>query len=199
MGKNNKKQINTHTSDEHKSIIFWLIMAFVVLFMFIAPFYKGLFNGGSWTFEGPIYWSVMWSSIVLLLISIYFFKHWILEDTRDVLSILIWLIPLSYLISSWNAASYHSAINGVYIHVMYAVFFLIGLYFTRSKLGFSIVQYSIVGSGYMLVIYGFLNWFGNVEYKDAILGNRLSNVFQYPNTYAAYLIALLFATLFLEE
>jgi hypothetical protein len=197
MGKNKTKTIQSHTTEEHKSIIFWLIMAFVVLFLLIAPFYRGLFNGGSWIFEGPIYWAVMWSGVVLFFISIYFFKHWQLRNLSDVLSLAVWLIPLSYLISTWNAASYHAAVNGILIHTMCAVFFLIGLYFSSSKLSFSIIQYSIIGSGYFLVIYGFLNWFGNAEYQDAVLGSRLSSVFQYPNTYAAYLIALLIITLLL--
>ncbi len=200
--------------DERYSVLFWLVMAFVALFLFIAPFKQGLFNGGTVNFEGPIYHAMLWTFIALMIVSIYFFFHWKLQDHRDILSIAIWLIPLSYVLSLFNAVSYHSALNSVYIHTMYAVFFLIGLYFARNELGSRIIQYSILLSGYMLVIFGWMNWFGDASlfgliqysdgaggvsnvYKDAVMtwGTRLANVFQYPNTYAAFLIGMLVMSL----
>lgn len=195
MYKQYVRKVKSH--DEQKSILFWLIMAFVVLFLFIAPFYKGLFNGGQPTFEGPLYSAVVWSSIALFLLSIYLFYNRQMIGHRDLLGILVWLIPLSYLISSINAASYHSAMNSVYFNVLYAVFFMIGLVFVRKKTGLVILQNSIVLSGYLLVIYGLMNWFGNANYQDAVLQGRLSNVFQYPNTYAAYLVGIFLSALHL--
>jgi len=197
MSKRKSRKTQSISLEDSKSVSFWLVMGFVILFMLIAPYYKALFNGGQWTFEGPIYRSIMWTSAALLVISIYLFKRWKLNDHRDILGIVIWFIPLSYFISAISAASPHEAMNGAYIHVMYAVFFLIGLYFTRSKLGMRILVYAIVGSGYLYVIYGFMNWFGNANYQDAVYGGRLSNVFQYPNTYSALLIGLLFSSMIL--
>jgi tetratricopeptide (TPR) repeat protein len=188
---------NAEIKTEQKSVLFWLIMAFVVLFLFIAPYKQGLFNAGLINFERPIYTAFIWSSVALFLLCLYFFYHWKLQDHRDLFSIAVWLVPLSYLLSLFNAASYHSAMNGVYIHIIYAIFFLIGAYFARSKFGLNIVIHAIVISGYVLVMYGLMNWLGNAEYKDAVLSGRLSNVFQYPNSYAAYLIGLLFSSLIL--
>jgi O-antigen ligase len=195
MYKLDKSKIN----DDKKSILYWLIMLYVIMFLFITPFQKALFNGGSVQFERPIYTALVWSAIALFLLSIYFFYNWKLSDKLDVLSLFIWLIPISCLVSVINSASFHLAMNSVYIHVMYSFFFLVGLYFSKTKFGLNVIIYSIVVSGYMLVIYGLMNWFGNANFQDAILGNRLSNVFQYPNTYAAYLIGLFFSSMLLTS
>jgi len=169
-----------------------LLVAFILL---VFPYDKALFNAGIWQFEGPIYWSVLLGSIALLLTTPYFYKNWTLREHRDVWGLMVWLIPLSYLISVMSAASYHSAINSIYIYVLYSVFFIIGLYFTAEKKKSDIFLTLLVGSGYVLVLYGFMNWFGNVEYSDAVQGGRMSNVFQYSNTYAAYLVGLLFSSI----
>jgi O-antigen ligase len=100
---------------------------------------------------------------------------------------------------------------------MYAIFFIFGTYLARNKIGNTILSTALMGSGYVLVLFGLFNWLGNgkfagslvgwfVEldkgiYRDAVMtdsnGLRLTSVFQYANSYAAYLIALLFASLFL--
>lgn len=183
---------------EEKSLIFWIVMLFTVLFLLIAPFSQGLFNGLIYSFEGAIYSSVIAAAVTLIVISFKLFKSWSLLTHRDVLSILVLLIPLSYFISSLGAASKHLAQNEIYTHVLWVSFFLTGAYFANHSFGRKIIQLSIVGSGYVIVVYGLMNWFGNVNFKDAVLqGNRLSNVFQYPNTYAAYLVAILISTLIL--
>ena len=192
------KKIMQNKIPEHKSIIFWLIMCFVTVFMFVAPFYKGLFNGGEYSFERPIYIVLAWSAGALFIVALYLFNHWKLNNHKDVVALAIWLIPLCYLIPMFNAASYHLAMNELYIHIVYALFFLIGAYFSRNMLGAAVLQYGLIGSGYMLVIHGLLNWFGNVHYTHAVLENRLSGVFQYPNSYAAYLIGILVACLIIS-
>lgn len=181
-----------------KSPAFWVITIFMGLYFMIAPFYRGLFVGNTATFEGPIYSAVIITTIVMMIIALQWLRNWELTTHRDILVLLVWFIPLSFWFSSFGAASKHLAINEVYIKVMWAAFFVIGAYFTGNKFRLSLFQYLLVGSGYFIVAYGFLNWFGNIEYPDAILsGRRLSNVFQYPNAYAAYLIGLFVAALIL--
>jgi len=194
-----KKKGSVHVvSNSEISVIHWIVLSFVILFLSIAPFYKALFNGGILTFERPIYLAFLWTALVFIVIVFYMLKKWRLQDERDIFSLLIWLIPLSYFISMFHAASYHASMISLYIHIIYAVFFIIGLYFSRNKLGLDIVIHAIVVSGYLVVIYGLMNWFGNASYQDAVFGStRLSNVFQYPNTYASYLIGLLFSSLIL--
>ncbi len=195
-------------------ILFWLISSYVVLFLFIAPFSRGLFNGGQLDFLKPIYVALIWSSIILLVTAIHLFSHWKAEGPRtQLLHFAIWLIPLAYLLSLIQSASHSFAVESLYIHLMYASFFLLSFFYARQRLGAFLFQGGILLSGYVVIVFGLMNWFGNaslfglihyqssaggkagVVYRDAVLGQRLSSVFQYPNTYAAYLIALIIASI----
>lgn len=95
----------------------------------------------------------------------------------------------------------------------YAVFFaLTKLTIGEEKIN-RIIQITLTGSAYAIVWFGLMNWLGNGKlaavliswfsrldadglYQQAIWvdanGPRLASVFQYPNTYAAYLMAFLF-------
>ncbi|QGQ98492.1 O-antigen ligase domain-containing protein [Paenibacillus psychroresistens] len=192
---------NTNTFKEKESIVFWALLSFVVLFLFFAPFQShALFNGNIEAFETPIYGAVVWSSIFLLILSIYYWGHWRLRNFGDILNIAIWVIPFSYLISQFGAASHHLASNMTLISILYAIFFLLGSFVGKSKLSAKVTQYALVLSAYMVVFVGFLNLFGNYFNKDAVMfdqGLRLTSLFQYANAYAGFLMAILFVALYL--
>jgi O-antigen ligase len=118
-----------------------------------------------------------------------------------------------------NAASHYLATNMIYIQMLYATFFILGVFLTKNKLGTSIFAGILLISGYVIVIFGLLYWLGNgnfaghlvswfaimdgtnlYKYRDAVMtdsnGLRLTSVFQYANTYAAYLIMLFLGSLF---
>nr|WP_150959426.1 O-antigen ligase family protein [Aneurinibacillus sp. XH2] len=204
------------TNDSH-SILFWSLIVITVLFLLWAPFQRGLFNGYNVDFDRPIYSSFVWASILLLIISFYLFFNYKYRTLRDFFIIYIWLIPLSFLISLIGAASHYYGANMLYMHMMYATFFILAIYVSNNRLGNTILQYTLLLSGYLVVIFGILNWFGNLKiangiaelftnlkglpaYKHAVMsdsnGLRLTSVFQYANTYSAYLIALLFGCIF---
>lgn len=206
--------------NSRNSIIFWILLSFTVLFLFWAPFQKGLFNGNTFDFERPLFSSFVWASIILFLISLYLFYQWKLRNLTDFVSIGVWLIPLSFLISLSSSASSYYAANSVFIQLLYVTFFLLGMYITRSEQGASILGHFFMGSAYFIVIFGFFNWLGNKSfifklvswfssgmsnigyYKDAIMtdanGVRLTSVFQYANSYAAFLIAILLCSIYLS-
>ncbi|GKS13974.1 hypothetical protein YDYSY3_49740 [Paenibacillus chitinolyticus] len=213
-----KPKLDEREQAEKSSIIFWLLIGFVTLFLFWAPFQKALFNGNSLNFERPIYSAVIWASIFLFLMGIYFFYFWKLRERKDLLSLFIFLIPLTYLISLLPAASKYSAVNLLLIQIVFVTLFLIGAYLTKSALGNKIIQTGLLTSGYVIVLFGIMNWLGNGKvagavigwfseldaaglYKDAVMtdsnGLRLTSVFQYANTYAGFLIALWGTGLFL--
>ncbi|MCZ8523106.1 MULTISPECIES: O-antigen ligase family protein [Paenibacillus] len=185
---------------EKTSIIFWLTMAFLFIFFFISPFYKGLFNGRSPDFEGPIYTNWFWGASCLFLLSIHLFTSWRL-DKRGILSLLVLLLPISYLISFTNAASVHLNKHMLLTMLLYASFFLLALYYAKSLFGALTILNGILVSGYIVVWFGISTIFGNLYYMHSIMiteyGFRLTAVFQYANAYAAYLIALFFSTLFI--
>lgn len=204
------------TNDSH-SILFWSLIAIAVIFLLWAPFQRGLFNGYNVDFDRSIYSSFVWASILLLITSFYLFFNYKYRNLRDFLVIYIWLVPLSFLISLIGAASHYYGANMLYMHMMYATFFILAIYITNNRHGNIIFQNTLLLSGYLVVIFGILNWFGNLKiangiaelftnlnglpaYKHAVMsdsnGLRLTSVFQYANTYSAYLIALLFGCMF---
>ncbi|NHN34270.1 O-antigen ligase family protein [Paenibacillus agricola] len=206
-------------SSPKSSILFWILTTFTTLFLFWAPFQKALFNGNTFDFERPLYSSFLWGAIILFLVSIFLFYNWRFKHASDLLSLIIWLIPLTFIISLVSAASSYYAVNIIYIQLVYVIFFLLGIYLSRSDLGVAITRGGLIASGYFIVIFGLANWFGNKEvifslvkmfiadgtsqsfYRDAIMtdsnGVRLTSVFQYANSYAAFLIALMLCSIYL--
>ncbi|WP_084225597.1 O-antigen ligase family protein [Paenibacillus pectinilyticus] len=210
---------NGTITTEKSSVIFWVLVVLTGLFMFWAPFQRALFNGGTIDFERSIYSASVWSSIILLLIAILAFFVFKLQEKKDVLTILVFMMPLTYIISLSNAASHYLATNMVYIQMLYATFFILGVFLTRNKIGTVIIARLFMISGYFIVVFGLLYWLGNGSfaghlvkwfafmdgtnsnlYRDAVLtdvnGSRLTSVFQYANTYAALLITLILSSLF---
>ncbi|MFC7749151.1 O-antigen ligase family protein [Paenibacillus thermoaerophilus] len=127
------------------------------------------------------------------------FRQHRLEHMRDWLLIAVWLVPLTYWISSFGAASPHLAKIAVFIQLVHVAAFSAAAYLMTYQRGAELLRASIWLSGYVVVWYGFACLFGNTYYHDAVMveayGLRLTSVFQYANTYSAYLIALLLIAL----
>lgn len=186
---------------EHHSITYWCVVAFAISFLCIAPFQTALFYGPGMIFENPIYSSIVWTSAFSLLAAVYLFKSWRLREVRDVYALAVWCVPLGYLLSLGSAATRYHAENLLLLQLMYAMFFLIGLYFARNRIGNSVIRHGIVGSSYAVVGYCLMNMFGNAYFHDAVMrtgdGVRLTSVFQYANAYAGFLIIPLLCGLYL--
>lgn len=206
-GKNRKAAANRQLNSEETSILYWLTVFFVIAFLFFSAFQTALFNGESNqlyvvnAFERPIYSALLWCSFTLVLTSIYFISRWKLKNRADLLSLCVWLIPLTYVISSFTAASNHLSSKMTFLQIMYSIFFVLGIYLNKKPLGNSIIQNAIVTCGYAIVLFGILNLLGNAYARDGVMlpeeGLRLTSVFQYANAYAAFLMAILFVCLYL--
>lgn len=183
------------------SIFLWLMLISTSIFLFVFPYFKALFNGMSPQFDKPIYSSFLWASLTLIVVTLYMFLNWKMEKRSDYLIPFSFLIPVSFWISSLSGASYLNSHNGIYISMVYICLFLIGVLSCRTTLGKQYLLTNIMLSGYVMVIFGFMNLFGNAHYQDAVMmegtTGRLTSVFQYPNTYAALLIGIYMACLFL--
>lgn len=199
------------------SVTRWILVIGFILFLFWAPFQIALFNGQMLNFEKPIYWAVLISTLLMFLWIASYYKEIKLETQREWLLVAVLLLPLTYVISLISAASHYLATNMVLIQCIYAVVFAIGVYILQSKQINHIIHLAIMGISYVIVGFGLLNWLGgsnlaanlvgwftsavqNGKYIDAVMvdsnGPRLTSVFQYANTYAAFLMALLFASIF---
>ncbi|MDL1162460.1 O-antigen ligase family protein [Yersinia pestis] len=200
-----------------RSALFWVLISGIILFLAWTPFQTALFNGQMLEFEKPIFWTAILACILLFLWIVQYYKNFQLNDQRDWLAVGVIFLPLTYTLSLISAASHVLAMNMVIINSIYAMIFVIGLYTLRDKLGNRYIQNAIMIVAYLIVGFGFLHWFGqgktagaiakwfsntvlNGTYTHAVMtdsnGLRLTSVFQYANTYAAFLMAFLFAAIF---
>lgn len=179
--------------------IFAATSVFTVLFLFLAPFHKGLFVGYEFTFERPLYIALVCSLAALTFICVYLYRDWQVASHGDILVALIWIIPISYFIATFEAITSQWAFIEAFVRLGWGVFFVLGYLITRHSAGLKRLRFALIGSGYVIVMFSLLNWFGNVHYQDAVLADRLSSVFQYPNAYAAYLIAIAIGALIMVQ
>ncbi|GGG08198.1 O-antigen ligase family protein [Paenibacillus aceti] len=195
----------------------WVLLVGLILFLVWSPFQAGLFNGLVLNFEKPILWAVLIGSLLMIVGVCSYFKTMKLEDQRDWTAALVLLIPITYMLALISAASQYFAINAVLIQCLYAFMFVIALYLLQNKQANATIETSIITVAYIIVMFGLFNWLGQGRTVSAIVGwftptvidgqynqaiwidangPRLASVFQYPNTYAAFLMAFLFVAIF---
>lgn len=200
MNRNHKKNIVRAVPEtQQHPILYWSTIAIILVILFYSAFHTALFNGYAINFDKPINTATLLSSIILIMLAIQFFFKWKLEDNRDLISIYVWLIPLTFLVSSFAAASTELAKSMTHIHMMYVSLFIAGAYLTRRELGAKALGVSITVLGYLVTLYGIACAFGNIYSQDAVMfdqGLRLTSVFQYANAYAAFLMAVLVCSLY---
>lgn len=202
-GKSHNQQLLTK-----RSINFWVIGGLLLFFFLIMPFQRGLLNVGDPTFEIPILYSFIIGAVLLLSLAIHMYQSRAASIVETPYHFLIWSIPFIYFISMFGAASAHYSYIEFLVWILYATFFTVAYYFSSQKDGRNAAFYIFMGTAAVIVLFGMMNWFGDAAlwgllpwkvYKDAAMfasGDiRLTSIFQYANSYAAYLIAFIFACL----
>ncbi|MHA7579439.1 O-antigen ligase family protein [Paenibacillus vandeheii] len=199
------------------SPLLWTLTIGLILLLLWSSFQVALFNGQLLQFEGPIYWALVVTALLFIVWAVVYYKDIKLESQRDWLKLVVFLLPLTYILSLISAASNYLAVNMILIQCIYTMVFVMTMYMLKNNKINHIIQSSLIGIAYVIVGYGLLNWFGafsfagklvgwfssgvvNGVYNQAIWndanGPRLASVFQYPNTYAAFLMAFLFISIF---
>ncbi|WP_339305834.1 O-antigen ligase family protein [Paenibacillus sp. FSL L8-0435] len=199
------------------STLLWSLSIGLILFLLWSAFQVALFNGQLLQFEAPIYWAVAITTLLFILWVAIYFKQMKLETQQDWLKVAVIFLPLTYVLSLINAASEYLANNMILIQCIYAMIFVMTMYLLQNNKINHIIQSSLIGIAYVIVGFGLLNWLGasnlagrlvgwfssgvvNGIYNQTIWndanGPRLASVFQYPNTYAAFLMAFLFIAIF---
>jgi len=196
------------------SVSHWILLIGLYFVFFFFPFRRALFNGSGFSFEPPIIFSQILTWILLLVAGI---SLCYTAKSHERWSLALWaipLIPLVYLISRISPASAYFSSATFWIYAQYAAFLLIGFVLSRNLRSSGLLGMALIASGWLIVIFGFMNWFGDASfwgmfqwdqpgkptlYQDAVMhtadGYRLTSVFQYANSYAAYLIGLLLASI----
>ncbi|WP_440960906.1 O-antigen ligase family protein [Paenibacillus nitricinens] len=211
-----KNAAQSRNVEKTASPIWALVVAFI-LFLCWAPFQVGLFNGQQIDFEKPIYVSALVCVLLLLVCLGLYYKKFKLDEQRDLVASASILLPLTYALSLFVAVSHYMAMNMLFIQSMYVAVFIIAFYLLKQKQVNVVIQNAILAIAYFIVGFGLLNWLGSSKlagilvgwfsntvrngiYLDAVMtdsnGLRLTSIFQYANTYAAFLMAFLFVAIF---
>lgn len=211
------KKATASRNGEKLPATLWVLLIGLILFLVWAPFQAGLFNGLVLDFEKPMYWAVLIGSLLVFAWVAAFFKKFKLEDQRDWTALFVLLIPITYIITLISAASQYFAANMVLIQSLYAIMFTIGLHLLQNRKANQVIEATLITVAYAIVLFGLFNWLGqgrtvsaivgwftgtvvNGQYNQAVwvdaIGPRLASVFQYPNTYAAFLMAFFFVAVF---
>ncbi|MFF2017905.1 O-antigen ligase family protein [Paenibacillus sp. NPDC058177] len=211
-----KHAVKLKSSAKIASPIWTLVVAFI-LFLVWTPFQIGLFNGNRTDFEKPLYIAALISLLMLLgWVALDAAKSKITEQ-RDLIPLAAVLLPITYNLSLLVAVSNYRAMNMMFIQSMFAAIFIISVYLLKQARINVIIQNSLLTIAYFIVAFGLLNWLGSWKlagslvgwfsgtvqggrYNDAVMidsnGLRLTSIFQYANTYAAFLMAFLFVAVF---
>ncbi|MGF9699852.1 O-antigen ligase family protein [Paenibacillus sp. MABNR03] len=212
-----QKKTSSKASSSSASPLLWTLSVGLILFLLWSSFQVALFNGQLLQFEGPIYWALVITSLLFIVWAVVYYKNISLDSQRDWLKLAVLLLPLTYILSLISAASKYLAVNMILIQCIYTMLFIMTMYLLQNKQINHIIQSSLIGIAYVIVGFGLLNWLGafsfagklvgwfssgvvNGVYNQAIWndanGPRLASIFQYPNTYAAFLMAFLFISIF---
>jgi hypothetical protein len=182
------------------SVTQWCSLFGVAVFFLFFSYQSGLFNGFSFDFELPIYEALMYVFAVFLVVLAYLSRYMNYDRPEFPVGVGMLLIPLVYWISSFQAVSYHNAVMMVFVTALYAVFFLSAQSLISTRATRIAAELILYVSSYSIVIFGILNAMGHVYRKHAIWFTsgtyRLSSIFQYSNTYAGFLLALVLCAAF---
>lgn len=165
----------------------------IMAFLLISPYYKGLFNGMFYVFEKPIYMSVLFGSILLLLVSIKWYAKINSKSTMFLIAASI-VIPIIQLLSMFSAVSMNGAMTNWLLSLLFIGVFIVGFRLSSGK-KLKYLYFIVIISGYLITLVGIAIMFGTIQYQDGIVNNRLSSVFQYPNTYSSFLISVFICNL----
>ncbi|MFF2480882.1 O-antigen ligase family protein [Paenibacillus sp. NPDC058071] len=196
-----KKKSNSMPLAAESPLLHWLLTIGLSLFILIFPFDRALFNGYEYGFESAIYTAVFFGYVLLAVTALYAFRsRWELGSHRSLLSILILLFPLVYWLSSFQAVSSYYAGFMTFVIFLMAALFIAALYAGERVSARKLVEYTLMLTSYIIVFYGLLLLFGQDYYRDGLWlahdGYRLSAFFQYSNTYAGFLTAVLLVSLY---
>jgi tetratricopeptide (TPR) repeat protein len=187
------------------SFMEWIVWGWIGIFLLVGISTNGIFNGLSLhnaslyaVYEKPILYGLFLTILIFLWNSTHLLTNNIIIERRMLYGIASSVLCLVYLLSSFHADSPILAQFGVLISFMLVVFFNAGTYFIQYERIIALLPRVYIIFGYLIIIYGFLNLFGNAYLRDSLVfyeGLRIGSIFQYPNAYAVLLLTLWIAVL----
>lgn len=171
---------------------FWngrsILLSLFTLMIIIIPYFKGLF------FDADMINADLFFTGLALLTLILLWKR--SEDLfKTPVPYLVLAILLIYFLSALQGIVPNLAYDEAFRWVTYLISFTALLLLIGGKRR-GLLLHGLFLSMLWVSLYGLLAHFGLVTFQDAMLGNRIASVLQYPNTYAAVVAALMIGILF---
>lgn len=178
----------------------WFAWGWIGVFLLVALFNNGAFQGYGLTkadqiqFEKPFYISLIVAAFIGLWV-LSNIRKGIQLERRNFAAITAIAMPLVYFISSLGGPTPYLSHLGLYAALIMFIFYCAGTMLVEFNRVIEWLPRIILIFGYLIVIYGFLNLFGNVFLLDSLSttaedGVRTSSIFQYANAYAVLLLIL---------
>ncbi len=178
----------------------WFAWIWLGLFFLLAIRTNGIFNGLGLhradlfaVFERPVLYAFLLTLAVLIWNGIHVFQKPFKIERRMMFGISSIVLCGVYVVSSIKAYSPILSVMGVLISLMVYAFFNAGTFFVQYDRIVKTFPKVYLLFGYLIVIYGFLNLFGNAYLFDSLIffeGIRITSIFQYANAYAVLLLTL---------
>lgn len=169
------------------TVVSVIVLSLIFLY---TPYLRGLF------FDSDMY---LIEVIIASLFVIFVISQMVKKTEKSPLSYTaVFLIPLTYLVSLINAESPQGTLDNIFRWVSYVSTFIILVWAKQSiepKRLEQVYAYVFQLTGIWVSFFAVIGLWGWVEFKDLMLGDRLTGTFQYANTYAAVLCAFWLYTL----
>lgn len=164
-------------------MVHWIVFVIISISFLFSSFQQGLF------YDQYIYTWHMGLAVLFLLYLVYLFVK---KDEKMVgTAFFIFLLPLMYGISMFHAATMEGAFNQFIQWTLFAMFFFVLVHVKANQPAIQkgmIILLQLFGV--YVAIFPFMTTWEWLTYSDAVLGDRYSSIFQYPNTYATVILAI---------
>ncbi len=183
----------------------WFAWAWIGLFFLLGIRTNGIFQGLGlhradlfMVYEKPQLYGFLIMIAAMIWVGFHVFQKQLVFERRMGFGIASLLLCGVYVISGFQAYSPLLSLLGILIGLMIFTFFTAGTFLVQYERIIRILPSVYLVFGYLIVLYGFLNLFGNEYLMDAMVfyeAIRITSIFQYANAYAVFLLTLLIVIL----
>ncbi len=166
----------------------YIVIIIIAFFILLAVYFQGLF------FDDDLYLIEMIISLIFLFYIVINYKKLIILLSEPYIWLLV-VIDLIFLIHSFSAVGQLAAFQQFFRWLMVTELFIFVILIKNKEFVSNLFWIVLVVTGVWTSIFGWLAAYNLVDFEDAFLSNRISSVFQYPNTFGALLAGILIAIL----
>ncbi|SCX77514.1 O-antigen ligase family protein [Alkaliphilus peptidifermentans] len=170
-----------------------VIFSLLCVLIFYPPFFRGLFFPRATLITHILSFSLFLSYLIYKRLQDEKIELTSVFDYIGLLLIIAYALPIIF--GQW--ANLRDAIGELLRYINVFVVYLMVKDFAKEEKYKKAILNTLVASGVAVSLIGLLAAFGYFSLADAVLGNRISSTFQYPNTLAAFTMTLFFIAFYL--